>query len=47
MGPDHKTRPVMFRHMTVAKTIAYGLRVRPRREGRARSTAASETCSIL
>jgi ABC-type sulfate/molybdate transport systems ATPase subunit len=37
----------MFRHMTVAKNIAYGLRVRPRRERRVRSTAASETFSIL
>ena len=39
MGPDRKTGPVMFRHMTVAKNIAYGLRVRPRRERRVRSTA--------
>ena len=37
----------LFRHMTVADNIAYGLRVRPRRERRVRSTAASETFSIL
>ena len=48
MGPDRKTGRVMFGHMTVAKTsptrCACG---RARRQRRVRSTAASETFSIL
>ena len=47
MGPDRKTGRVMFRPHDRGKNIAYALRVRPRRERRVRSTAASETFSIL